>query len=153
MTACSPIPLHITPVLREQNFGVGEGRKVVKVDKSLSLKAHYARGLFPILYGRSEKFPDGESLEDARIRAEDFIEEVLTALVKDEPQRNLTVGVVSHGILIGELIAALVRRDGDGSQLDTKNLRGMKNTAWTKVEVRLAPPVTVRNFLLVHAKC
>lgn len=146
----SRIPFHVSPALREQNFGTGEGKKVIKKDNCLSLKAHYAKGLFPILYARSEKFPGGESVEDVRIRAEGFIEDVMMALRKEEQNdKDLTrtVGVVSHGIFIGELVAALVRKGGVGPQMDMKNLRGMKNTAWTKVEVGFQPVV---RFLIWH---
>lgn len=115
----------------------------MKKDKCLSLRAHYAKGLFPILYARSEKFPGGESLEDLRIRAEGFIEDVMMVLRKEEHDREITqaVGVVSHGIFIGELVAALVRKGRVNPQEDMKNLRGMKNTAWTKVEVDFQPVV------------
>lgn len=143
-TSSRSIPLHITSSLREQNFGVAEGTKIVKRQNEMTLSAHYARGLFPILYTRSDKFPEGESLKEAEIRAKAFIEDVLTMWVNKEEDEDTIVGVVSHGIFIGELVAALLRR-GDG-QMDHKNLRGMKNTAWTQVEVFFEPVLTVWNL-------
>jgi len=150
-TSCS---LHVTSTLREQNFGVAEGTKIVKRNKELSLRAQYAKGLFPALYTRHENYPGGESLEDVRRRAEAFVEDTLMSLIKNSEEGNQKpsiAGVVSHGIFIGELVAALLRKGGRSSEGNTDNFRGMRNTAWTKVEVRVVPVVTVRMSFLFHA--
>jgi len=144
-----PCSLHVTSTLREQNFGVAEGTKIVKKDKGLSLRAHYAKGLFPTLYARHENYPGGESLQDVRSRAEVFVEETLMAFIKDseEANRKLSIaGVVSHGIFIGELVAALLRKGCGSGEGNTDNFRGMRNTAWTKLEVRVVPVIMVRLY-------
>ena len=142
-------PLHVTSTLREQNFGVGEGSRIAKKTKALSLRAHYAKGLFPALYARHENFPGGESLQDVRSRAEAFVEEMLVPLIKGSEggdDKHSIVGVVSHGIFIAELVAALSGKGGASAEKDTDSLRGMKNTAWTKVEVRAVPVTLVGSF-------
>ncbi len=126
--------------------------KIAKKEVGLTLAGHYAKGMFPALYTRHEKFPGGESLDDVLGRAEAFVEEVVVPLVlrerdgrrmaegkedKEGGGGRLTVVVVSHGLFIAELVAAILKRDASlkTSGVDVKGLRGMKNTAWTRVEV------------------
>jgi len=48
----------------------------------------------------------------------------------------MTVAIVSHGLFIAELVARLLKRgnkDLDGTE--ARNLRGLKNAAFTKVQV------------------
>ncbi|KAF8964411.1 histidine phosphatase superfamily [Flammula alnicola] len=132
------MPFHESTLLREQNFGAGEGMKFAKKEKGMSVAAHYAQGKFPALYTRGERFPGGESLDDMAKRAEIVIDEILFphALEEKEDGTTRTVAIVSHGLFIGELLAAVIRRDRDyRGEVDIRNLRGMKNTAWTKFEV------------------
>lgn len=134
------ISLTISSLLREQNFGAGEGRKICAKDRDLTLSAHYARGKFPAIYTRTEKFPGGESLEDVAKRVDEVIDEVLFPYVWQEFEgaAPMTVAIVSHGLFIAELVPRLVKRgdilvDLDG--IEGRNFRRMKNTAFTKVQV------------------
>jgi len=134
------LPFHESTLLREQNFGAGEGMKFSKKEKGLTLAAHYAKGKFPALYTRHENFPGGESLDDVARRADDVIEEILIPQLLQEQQdgSTRTVALFSHGLFIAELIAAVIRRDLDyKGNVDVRSLRGMKNTAWTRLEVKI----------------
>jgi broad specificity phosphatase PhoE len=125
--------------------------KIAKKEVGLTLAGHYAKGMFPALYTRHERFPGGENLDDVLGRAEAFVEEVVVPLVmrerdeelmaeekedKEGGGRRLTVVVVSHGLFIPELVAAVLKKDASlkTGGVDVKGLRGMKNTAWTRVE-------------------
>jgi broad specificity phosphatase PhoE len=132
------ISFTISSLLREQNFGAGEGKKISAKDRELSLSEHYARGKFPIIQSRTEKFPGGESLEDVAKRADNVIDEILLPYVWQEFEGGapMTVAIVSHGLFIAELVTRLLKRgnkDLDGTE--ARNLRGLKNTAFTKVQV------------------
>lgn len=135
------ISLTISSLLREQNFGAGEGKKICAKDRDLTLSVHYAQGKFPAIHTRTEKFPGGESLEDMAKRADNVIDEVLFPYVWQEFKgaAPMTVAIVSHGLFIAELVARLVKRgdvDLDNTlQVEARNLRGLKNTAFTKVQV------------------
>ena len=132
------ISLTISSLLREQNFGAGEGKKICGKDRDLTLSAHYARGKFPAIFTRTERFPGGESLDDMAKRVEEVIDKVLFPYVWQEFRgaAPMTVAIVSHGLFIAELIARLVKRgDIDQDGTDARNLRGLKNTAFTKVQV------------------
>ena len=137
------ISLKISSLLREQNFGAGEGKKVCEKEQDLTLRAHYARGKFPAIYSRMEKFPGGESLDDMAKRVDNVIEELLLPYVWQEFEGAgpMTVAIVSHGLFIAELVARLVKRNDivlNGTlQAEARNLRGLKNTAFTKVQVTL----------------
>lgn len=133
------IPLTTSSLLREQYFGAGEGKKICAKDRDLTLSLHYVRGKFPAIYTRTEKFPGGECLNDVAERADGAIDDILLPYVWQEAEGGtpLTVAIVSHGLFIAELVACLVKR-GCGYQdgaCDARTLRGLKNTAWTKVQV------------------
>ena len=111
------------------------------LEKGLSREEHYAKGLYPVLYHRYEKFPGGESLADVQERAERAIRElVLPHLIdaaksgwkKDGPH----VSLVSHGLCISELIAATVRLDaGAAEEGQGGHWTGLLNTAWSRVTI------------------
>lgn len=103
----------------------------------LSLEEHFAQGLYPVLHGRTERFPEGESLEDVAIRANQAIQDlVLPHLWKAarEGAKNVHVALVSHGICISELVAALLAKDASRQNPGHK-YRGLLNTAWARVSV------------------
>lgn len=139
----SSVPLHTDQLLREQYFGVAEGESFrTKRNKDMTLAEHFARGLFPTLYNRTERFPGGESKADVAVRAQQFLDEVLMPYVREEDTKNAKssthIVVVSHGLFIPELIALMARKD-DAHRAKTEteirsNVRGMRNTAWTRVE-------------------
>jgi broad specificity phosphatase PhoE len=134
------ISLTISSLLREQHFGAGEGKKICAKDRDLTLSVHYARGKFPVIHTRTGKFPGGESLEDMAKRVDDVIDEVLLPYVWQEFEgaAPMTVAIVSHGLFIAELVSHLAKRGDRGTrQVGARNLRGLKNTAFTKVQVTL----------------
>ncbi|KAF9454680.1 phosphoglycerate mutase-like protein [Macrolepiota fuliginosa MF-IS2] len=122
-------------LLREQNYGSAEGKRwdSPRID-GLTLEEHYSKGMYPVLRGRSKRFPGGESLEDLEIRAERVIDEILMPYVRDEADGDAHIAIVSHGNFLSELVAALVKRDKPTSR-NIHGCRGMKNTGWTRVVV------------------
>ncbi|KAF8158115.1 phosphoglycerate mutase-like protein [Crassisporium funariophilum] len=145
------LPLMASALLREQNFGAGEGMKISAKSKDLSLATHFVKGRFPAIHTRNQRFPGGESLDEVAQRAEEVIDGILLPYVvqeredQDGSKAPVLVAVVSHGIFIAELVAAMLRRrhPEPGFSFDVRNLRGMRNTGWTKVEMVFQP---ARNF-------
>lgn len=134
------LPFQESMLLREQNFGTGEGMKFSKKEKGLTIATHYAKGKFPALYTRHERFPGGESLDDVARRANAVIDEIMVPQLLQEQENGSerTVAIFSHGLFIAELIVAVIRKDRDyKGDTDLRNLRGMKNTAWTRLEVKI----------------
>ncbi|KAE9400505.1 phosphoglycerate mutase-like protein, partial [Gymnopus androsaceus JB14] len=102
-------------LLREQHFGIAEGKPWKKQkDPNLTLEEHYARGI--------------------RVIDELLLPYVLSA--DGDDQGPIHIAVVSHGIFIREIVDALYRRElGRERMLD--NHRGLNNTGWTRVVVKL----------------
>ncbi|KAH8114735.1 histidine phosphatase superfamily [Phellopilus nigrolimitatus] len=131
----------VSPDVREQHFGVAEGKPwSLRSDKGLSRAELYAKGVYPILYDRDEKFPGGESLTDLQGRAERAMEEIVMPYVRtsSRSEENSHLAIVSHGLCISELIAALVRKDR-GEQVGgvVGNYTGLMNTAWTRLSIEV----------------
>lgn len=134
------LPLREFTILREQNFGAGEGMRFSKKEPGLSLADHYSKGKFPAVYSRHDKFPEGESLDDLAQRADTVINDILFPHLLEEKEGDITrtIAIVSHGLFIGELLAAILRRNHDrDATFNNHHSWGMKNTAWTKVAVTL----------------
>jgi len=134
----TPPPFDSSPLLREQHFGVAEGKPwSLHVEPGLSLEEHYAKGIYPVIFNRTDKFPEGESLDDLARRAEEAIEKFVMPHVWEAARRGkrgVHVAVVSHGLCISELIAALMRRNVTGGGSANK-YKGLLNTAWTRVAI------------------
>jgi broad specificity phosphatase PhoE len=133
----------VSPLLREQSFGIAEGQKwTTKKIPGLSNQEHFDRDIFPILVGRDEKFPQGESLNDLKDRAEEAIDELVMPHVWQtlkEGKTDVDIALVSHGLCISELVAALVRKDSKVEQGGAEGLggkyTGLLNTAWTRISI------------------
>jgi broad specificity phosphatase PhoE len=114
------------------------------METGVSLAQHIAKGVFPTLHGRTEKYPEGECTDDLARRAEQAIEEIVMPYVWQAAKEGLIemhVAIVSHGLSISEIVAALVRKDaGEGTGI--RHYRGLMNTAWTRVSIE----VKVRSF-------
>jgi len=125
-------------LLREQTRGIAEGHPWITEPKpGLSLQEHYAQGLFPIQHQPWQKFPGGESLVDLALRADQAVKDVILphvlALSKaGKPEAH--IAVASHGLLIAEMIPALLKLDPNSSEART-TYRGMLNSAWARVTV------------------
>jgi len=135
-----------SPLLKEQNFGTAEGNKwSIQREPGLTDEEHWAKGVFPVLDGRKEKFPGGESLDDLRDRAKQAIRELLLPIVRDavkEKKRDVHVAFVSHGLCISEMVATLVSLDYErrsrGLEVPDRQYAGLMNTAWTRATIDLA---------------
>ncbi|WVR03515.1 hypothetical protein IAU60_000506 [Kwoniella sp. DSM 27419] len=124
-----PRPEHITStLLREQHFGDGE-RKPFGESGGWVRKS-----------GRDFKFPNGESLNDVRARANEairqFIEPILEGC-RGQPPSSRHVVVVAHGIFNAEFLGALLARRKDHRPLEW-GYKGMTNTGWTRAELGYA---------------
>ena len=97
----------ISHLLRKQSFGIAEGHpRAFSVDPNKSLAEHYAEGKFPILQGRGQKFPGGESVDDLAQRANRAIEELILPVIfqaASEGKKGLHLAVVSHGLCLSEV--------------------------------------------------
>lgn len=147
------IPLQHLNSLREQHFGKGEGKKFARKEQGLSLADHYSNDKFPPLYARYDKYPGGESLDDVAQRADGVINDVLIPHILQEKEQEAqhTVAIVSHGLFIVELLAAIIRKDRECSaRFDTYHFRGMRNTSWTAIEVELKVYPQPLLFKVVH---
>ncbi|OSX59928.1 hypothetical protein POSPLADRAFT_1075385 [Postia placenta MAD-698-R-SB12] len=131
-------PLTTSPLLREQYFGVAEGKPwVYEMEPGVTLEEYYARGVYPVLTGRSQKFPEAESLDDLARRAEQAINGLVMPYVWQAAragEKGIHVAIVSHGLCISELLPALLSKDASGAHPKHK-YKGLLNTAWTRVTV------------------
>ncbi|KAI9443114.1 histidine phosphatase superfamily [Lactarius indigo] len=112
-------------LLREQNFGVAEGKPCT-----------WTKGVYPVLYGDDEKFPEGESTNDLAERARTALAKFVLPHVwqaAKEGKTGIHVAIVSHGLCISELVSELLKRSAKQGK-DT-DFRGLWNTAWTRVVV------------------
>lgn len=91
----------------------------------------WAKNVFPMLYERQDKFPGGETLDDLAARAEVAIRDCVVPHLSDGP--DVHVALASHGLAIGELVAALLRLDPEADH--KQEYSGLQNTAWTRVSV------------------
>ncbi|TFK52626.1 phosphoglycerate mutase-like protein [Heliocybe sulcata] len=136
----TPPPFDSSPLLREQHFGVAEGKPwSLHLEPGMSLEDHYAKGIYPVIFNREDKFPEGESLDDLARRAEEAIDKFVMPHVWDAARsgkRGVHVALVSHGLCISELIAALMRKSAVGGGSADK-YKGLLNTAWTRVAINV----------------
>jgi broad specificity phosphatase PhoE len=131
-TQPSPQPPFITNLnLREQHSGIAEGHPwIMEIPEGQTEEELHAKNIFPYLYSRSAKFPQGESLDDLARRAEKAVAEcVLPHILED----GAHIVIAGHGVCIGELIAAILRLDPE-SHGDVSYM-GLFNTAWTRMTV------------------
>jgi broad specificity phosphatase PhoE len=138
-------PLTRTAAIREQHWGIAEGKPwVLHATPGKSNEEHFAEGIFPVLYGPTEKFPDGESKIDLEARATQAVKELVIPHVYQAArtgERSVHIAVVSHGLCISELVPALLNW---GLYARDEDFSGLKNTAWTRVEVALKVRVNLQ---------
>ncbi|EJC97827.1 phosphoglycerate mutase-like protein, partial [Fomitiporia mediterranea MF3/22] len=131
-----------SPDVREQYFGIAEGKAwSLKMDEDTTREEMYAQGIFPILTGRSEKFPGGESLDDLQARCEKAVNELVVPLIWNAAQtgKKAHIAIVSHGLCISELIAVLVRKDRNAQAgAHGGKWTGLMNTAWSRLTIDIA---------------
>ncbi|KIJ54823.1 hypothetical protein M422DRAFT_24719 [Sphaerobolus stellatus SS14] len=125
--------LYATKDLREQHFGIAEGEPwVIQSDEGLNIE----KKIFPVPFGRVEKFPEGESLDDLAVRATRVINELILPWIWDaektygKREGEVHIAVVSHGLCIYETMRALVKLDADGYGDQAHTFKGLANTGW-----------------------
>ncbi|KAF7365178.1 hypothetical protein MVEN_00389400 [Mycena venus] len=135
-----PLTLVTSPLLREQHFGVAEGKPSTrKRDTDVPLAEQFNRGIYPGSLNRSEKFPQGESLDDVQERAAKGWAEVLLPHVQEkarEGHSTVHVAVVSHGVFIKEALRALAKYDRT-ADVSATDYQWLRNTAWARVVVEM----------------
>ncbi|KAF8843286.1 phosphoglycerate mutase [Paxillus ammoniavirescens] len=139
-------PFKVDPELREQHFGDAEGHPwLMRRAPNKSLQEHFKDSQYPVLFGRNERFPNGESLNDLAARADratcDLVLKPYLSRMALLGTEDVHVAVVSHGLCIGEMVSALVKRNHGGAP--DKDYRGLMNTAWTRVTVQVKPGMDV----------
>lgn len=121
------------------------------LEPGLSLEEHFARGLYPVLHHRSQKFPEGESLEDLAARAKQAVDQLMLLYVWQAAragEKGLHVAIVSHGLCISELIPALLVRDTSGFHPGHR-YKGLLNTAWTRVTVDVPASIPIAGLPVI----
>ncbi|KAK0470572.1 phosphoglycerate mutase [Armillaria novae-zelandiae] len=134
-----PPELITNPHLREQHWGIAEGHPACShAPLNVTHEEAFKVGIFPrtALLDDDGKFPGGESRNDLKARADIAIKEcVLPHLTEDDFRNGLHIALTSHGLCIGQLLAALLRHDVSADR--DVSYEGLRNTAWTRVEVSL----------------
>ncbi|KAJ7761520.1 phosphoglycerate mutase-like protein [Mycena maculata] len=127
-------------LLREQHFGVAEGKSLTgKRDPDLPLVEHFNKGIYPSSLSRSERFPEGESLDDVQVRATRAWADILLPYVRQaarEGTDSIHIAVISHGVFIKEALRALAKYDR-AADISVCDCRWLRNTAWARVVVGL----------------
>ncbi|KAG1852444.1 histidine phosphatase superfamily [Suillus subalutaceus] len=137
----APQPPHDFTIesVKEQNFGVAEGKPWCSPDNriSKSLSEYMSEGKYPTPRP-GERFTDGESDEDLAARATQAVDEVIMPHVRSAARagRAEHIALVSHGLCIGALIFALLKRDSR-NVTPTREYTGMQNTAWARVVIKM----------------
>lgn len=137
----APQPPHDFTIesIKEQNFGVAEGKPWCPPDSRSSkpLSEYMSEGKYPTPCP-GERFTDGESDEDLAARATRAVDEVIMPHVRSAARagRAEHIALVSHGICIGALIRALLKRDSR-NVVSMREYTGMQNTAWARVVIKM----------------
>lgn len=131
-------PLSTSPLFQEQHFGVAEGKSLTgKRDPDIPLAEYFSTGIYPGSLARSERFPEGESLDDVKVRAMQAWTEILLPYARQaarDGNDSVHVAVISHGMFIKEALRALAKYD---SALAVCDYQWLRNTAWARVVVEL----------------
>ncbi|KAF8139505.1 histidine phosphatase superfamily [Mycena galopus ATCC 62051] len=129
-----------SPLLREQHFGIAEGKpSTSKKDPDIPLAEQFNGGIYPRGLSRSERYPEGESQDDVQDRASKCWAEILLPYVQErarEDNGHIHVAVVSHGIFIKEALRALAKYDRT-ADLSACDYQFLRNTAWARVVLEM----------------
>jgi broad specificity phosphatase PhoE len=124
-------PFIATKLLREQHFGVAEGKEwAIDIPEGTTREELEKKGIYPVYWERDGKFDDGESLDDLFCRAEDALKECVFPYLDTDGH----IAIASHGLCISELMSVLVKLDPEADHAES--YRGLLNTAWTRVELK-----------------
>jgi broad specificity phosphatase PhoE len=133
-------------LLREQNFGSGEGKPFGTRKPGWTPAQHFEKGVYPSFHDRHIKFPGGESKDEMAARALQAVDEIFLPYASvGEEDEELNVAIVSHGLFIRELVSAFLRRGIPGIG-GSNDFHGLKNTAWVRLKVVQATEVQMGFF-------
>lgn len=130
-------PLTTSPLFQEQHFGIAEGKpSTSKRDPEIPLVDQFNKGIYPGSLGRSERFPEGESLDDVQVRASQVWADILLPYVGQAAGdgNEVHVAVISHGIFIKEALRALAKYDRT-ADMTACDYQWLRNTGWARVVV------------------
>ena len=209
--------IHITPLVREQHFGIAEGKlwsagpvskkqqRRPSASTSTSASASVSVSalddgqelvepeVYESIRNRHDKFIGGESLDDLALRAEDAVDRFVwphlddaiahhhrhhhhhhhhtssssnsdaeaeaeggprengeaVAEVEGEVGLGYHVVIVSHGLCISEMVAAILRRSANTGASAGIRLKGLVNTGWTRAHIRplVSDPLVISFFM------
>ena len=168
------LELNAKPDLREQHFGIAEGRQWMPTHPAIEAAMSSpnrdealqktildlaAQDIFPVIPDRKHRFPEGESSDDLAIRAKRALKECVlahfTEYVVNGGKEDVHVVAVSHGMCISEMTAALLALDPQADH--AKSYRGLLNTAWIRAEIsvrvcyfRMSIPTCVFNLSIIQ---
>ncbi|KAJ2925432.1 hypothetical protein H1R20_g11725, partial [Candolleomyces eurysporus] len=124
-------PFTPSELLREQHFGVAEGKEwAIDIPEGTTREELQKKGIYPVYWGRDEKFDGGESLDDLFRRSEEALKEFVFPYLDTDDH----IAIASHGLCISELMSVLVKLDPKADQ--SESYRGLLNTAWTRVQLK-----------------
>ncbi|KAG6865419.1 hypothetical protein C0991_002809 [Blastosporella zonata] len=124
-------PFALNLKLREQHFGAAEGNPwAYRIPPDETIASMIAKGIYPVLPTRQDRFDGGESLEDLAARADEAVAECVLPHVSE---RDVHIALASHGLCISECVKALLRLDPEADA--GENYTGLLNTAWTRLTV------------------
>ncbi|KAG6907635.1 hypothetical protein DXG01_008129 [Tephrocybe rancida] len=127
-------PLTLNPKLREQHFGVAEGKRwVPRIPEGETMASMIAKEIYPARPTRQDRYEGGESLDDLETRAKEAMAECVLPHVEEGRKGEVHVALASHGWCISECVKILLRLDPK-AQLQ-ENYIGLRNTAWTRLTV------------------
>ena len=130
----------VTVIQGYQNFGIAEGKPwVSKGKQGCNLEENISQGIYPTIYNREEKFPEGESLDDLSQRTKKALEDVVLPYVWQADKSGIVdvhVAIVSHGLFIKECLMSLFKMDCGEQSLPFEALSGLRNTGWTRIVVK-----------------
>ncbi|KAH7915428.1 histidine phosphatase superfamily [Hygrophoropsis aurantiaca] len=129
--------INVSPLIREQHFGIAEGKPFTfHMAPGKTAEEYWAEGVYPVQRHRHAKFPGGESSDDLAGRANQAVEEIILPVVWETArsgEQGVHIALVSHGLCIGELVSALIRKTRLGEP--TQSYEGLMNTAWTRAVI------------------
>ncbi|KAF5368956.1 hypothetical protein D9758_003066 [Tetrapyrgos nigripes] len=126
----------VNPDLREQYFGIAEGHPwTYQRPDGKSAEQLISEGIYPVLFERHEKFPEGESSDDLRIRTDRVVRECIVPHLGKDVAGDRHIVMASHGLCIAELVASVIKLDPSWPVGSDDTYRGMLNTAWARLEI------------------
>ncbi|KAH7922935.1 phosphoglycerate mutase-like protein [Leucogyrophana mollusca] len=132
-----PLAINESPLLREQHFGIAEGKAwVLRMELGKTVEEYWANGEYPVLHKRHQRFPEGESRDELAERADEAIRQIVLPEIWQAARsgaQGVHLALVSHGLCISELVPALVKKGQNG--MPAESYEGLMNTAWTRVAV------------------